>query len=89
MDAAFNQVRQYGKKNPDVMIRLMDTFRELAEVVVDEDHRKCVLRHAQMVNRAGEREFTEENDMEVLNDRFLKVVAKLSAATDQLIREKP
>ena len=78
MDAAFNQIRQYGKANPDVMIRLMDTFREIAEVVIEEDQKKCVLRHAEMVNRAGEKEFSEKNDIEVLNERFFDVVAKLN-----------
>lgn len=77
MDAAFNQIRQYGKSNPDVMIRLMDTFREIAEVVTTEDQRKLLLRHAEMVNRAGETEFTEQNDKEVLNRRFFDVAEKL------------
>lgn len=79
MDAAFNQIRQYGKKNPDVMIRLMDTFRELAEVVRLEENRKMILHHAEMVNREGERAFSEQNDIQVLNERFYDVVAKLSA----------
>lgn len=72
LDAAFNQIRQFGASSPAVIIRLMDRLVILYRVAGHRRSRKAILRHARMVYRAGEDHFNEPNDRDDLLKRYLQ-----------------
>ena len=72
LDAAFNQIRQFGASSPAVIIRLMDRLVILYRVARDRPARKAILRHARMVHRAGQEHFKEPNDRRDLQQRYLQ-----------------
>ncbi len=73
MDAAFNQIRQYGKDSPSVIIRLMEGLVTINRFATLPDHSKAVERHAKMVLNAAEEAISEENDLNDLRERFNKI----------------
>lgn len=77
VDAAFNQIRQYGKANADILTRLMDTFAAIVEKASTREQFEVILKHARMVNRAGEKNLEEPHDLEELKKRYLAVLKKL------------
>lgn len=72
LDAAFNQIRQFGASSPAVIIRLMDRLVILYRIAPDGAARKAILRHARMVHRAGESHLEEPNDRRDLQQRYLR-----------------
>jgi uncharacterized membrane protein len=70
MDAAFNQIRQYGSGSPSVLIRLMESFQILYNTANDKNHKKVVKRHADMVLREGEKSMHEKNDLQDLKEIY-------------------
>ena len=77
VDAAFNQIRQYGKASADILIRLMETFAAIAEKARLEEQKDVVFKHAEMVDRAGEN-LEEPHDREELQKRYRVVLKRLS-----------
>ena len=77
VDAAFNQIRQYGKASADILIRLMETFAAIAEKARLEEQKDVVFKHAEMVDRAGEN-LEEPHDREELQKRFRVVLKRHS-----------
>jgi uncharacterized membrane protein len=75
MDAAFNQIRQFGKNSPSVIIRLMEALVALNELAKDEIHRKEILRHAEMILNAAHQNLAEESDLKDLEARFKEINA--------------
>lgn len=73
MDAAFNQIRQYGKDSPSVIIRLMEGLVTIKRFSTLSDHSGSVIRHAKMVLNAAEEAITEENDLNDVRERFRKI----------------
>lgn len=73
IDAAFHQIRQYGKDNPAVLIHLMESLSTIYKESFTSEQRNAVRRHADMVLRAGESSFSEPNDIEDLKERFNKI----------------
>jgi len=53
-DAAFNQIRQYGRDSVAVTLRLLEVIGECANQIDDEDQRKSLLRHAEMIYRQSQ-----------------------------------
>ncbi|WP_157971891.1 DUF2254 domain-containing protein [Pleomorphovibrio marinus] len=70
LDASFNQIRQFGKGVPSVLIRLMENLCTLYEFADDSEKRAEIKRHAEMVWRTGNEFFTEKNDIEDLKVKF-------------------
>ena len=52
-DAAFNQIRQYGRSSTAVTIRLLETIAEIAGCVHRPEDRAALLRHAKMIARGA------------------------------------
>ncbi|MBW6498464.1 MAG: DUF2254 domain-containing protein [Bacteroidales bacterium] len=73
MDAAFNQIRQYGKGSPAVIIRLMEALGTINRFATLPGHAEAVERHAKMVLNDAEESITEENDLNDLRERFRKI----------------
>lgn len=69
-NSAFNELRQAAAGNVAVLIRLIETLAELAEVARDDAQRACVRRHAEMVRRTCERTVEEPLDREDVEERW-------------------
>jgi uncharacterized membrane protein len=73
LDAAFNQIRQYGGGSTAVIIRLMEALITIRKFTRTADHHRAVIKHAEMVLRAGNQNIKEANDLQDLTDRSKKI----------------
>ncbi len=73
LDAAFNQIRQYSKGNPTVVIRLMDALATINKCVITETQRNAVQKHAKMVLNMAMKTFDEPRDLEDLKERSRQI----------------
>lgn len=80
-DAAFNQIRQYGRSSTAVTIRLLETIAEVAVSVHRSEDRLALLRHARMIARGAGGGLPEEEDRQKVEERF--------QAAKQLLGESP
>jgi uncharacterized membrane protein len=62
VDAAFNQIRQYGKSDVAVILRLLGAIATIADRTQGEPDRSTLLRHAIMIKRASLEVVTEACD---------------------------
>lgn len=69
LDAAFNQIRQFGKSIPAVMIRLMEALILIHRFSRSSSQRSAIKRHARMVLNMAEKSFDEPNDLDDLRER--------------------
>jgi uncharacterized membrane protein len=76
-DAAFNQIRQYGRSSPATAIRLLDTIATIAPVAHRAEDRTALRRHAEMVvrgSREGLPEFGDRADVETHYQRAARAL---------------
>jgi len=76
-DAAFNQIRQYGRSSPAVMIRLLETLAVVANSGQREVDRAALLRHAELIQRASQQSIPEQADRGDVEERFAAVQSAL------------
>lgn len=69
LDAAFDQIRQYSKSSPSVIIRLMEALVTINEFANNHIHKEAIHRHARMVLRMAEKNIDEKNDLGDLRKR--------------------
>jgi uncharacterized membrane protein len=77
MDAAFNQIRQYGRSSASVTIRLLDTLAVLARYVRREEDRLAVAHHATMIENGSRETLAEPRDRRDVEKRHRAVVVAL------------
>lgn len=77
VDAAFNQIRQYGRSSAAVMIRMLETLAVIANHSDREEVRSSLARHAELVQRAACMGIPEEADRKDVENRFLSLQAAL------------
>lgn len=77
VDAAFNQIRQYGLGSAAVSMRLMETIAIIAEHTLDPDQREVLLRHAMMIERGSRQGLSEELDWKDVDARYREVIEAL------------
>lgn len=70
LNAAFNQIRQYGEGSPSVMIRLMEAMITISTFARNKNQQKLILQHAEMIMNAAEKRFSEKRDLEDMKERF-------------------
>ena len=75
LNAAFNQIRQFSKDSPAVIIRLMEALTIIHKFTIKADHQKAVLKHAEMVLRLGKENIAEKYDLDDLIKRAEKVLS--------------
>lgn len=78
-DAAFNQIRQYGRSSAAVTIRLLETIAVIAEFVHRAEDRAALLRHAEMIIRGAGKGLSESEDRREAGERY--------QAASQLLKE--
>lgn len=76
-DGAWNQIRQAGEGHPAILIHLLDTFANLAEVARTGEQREAIRVHAVMVQEAGRRNIREPRDLAALEARAASVRDRL------------
>lgn len=70
LNAAFNQIRQYGEGSPSVMIRLLEAMITINTFSQREAQKKEIAQHAEMILKAANRAFNEPRDLEDLKERY-------------------
>ena len=76
IDAAFNQIRQYAKGNPAVIIRLMEALITINKFTKGKKHKKAIEKHAMMVLNVANKSFDEPNDLNDLKERSRLILSK-------------
>ncbi len=74
MDAAFNQIRQYGKSSVAVTMRLLEAIAAIALFTHKTSDRTTLQRHADMIERGSKDGIAEELDYENVKERYLTAV---------------
>ena len=76
LDAALNQIRQYGRDSVAVTIRLLEASAVIARQIQSGRDRDALLEHASMTLRLSE-SFKEEHDRREVQERYDRVTALL------------
>jgi uncharacterized membrane protein len=78
LNAAFDEIRQYGRSSASVTIRLVDTLLEIARKTTRPSDRDALLRQAAMLERGCEQALPEKYDRADVQERLRKVREVLS-----------
>lgn len=70
VNAAFDQIRQYGRQSAAVTTRLLETLGMIAARARTREQREAVLRQAEMIARSSREGLHEENDIEDVQRRY-------------------
>ena len=82
-DAAFNQIRQYGRSNAAVTIRLLEMIAVIAEWAQRKEHRAALRRQALMIKRGSETALPEEKDRKEVEQRYRTALQALTGSDEQ------
>jgi uncharacterized membrane protein len=74
INAAFDQIRQYGRQSVAVTIRLLETLGMIAVQARTHEQREAILHQAEMIQRGSAEALHEENDIEDVRRRFEAVL---------------
>ncbi len=77
LDAAFNQIRQYGRESASVTIRLLESLETVAGFAWSTEQREAILRQAKMIERGGREGLAEGMDVEDVRERYLRVCSSV------------
>ncbi len=69
VSAAFNQIRQFSKDSPAVIIRLMEAMITILNFTRKKSQEESVLRHARMILTLGKESIKEKDDLKDLMKR--------------------
>ncbi|MGV0028709.1 DUF2254 domain-containing protein [Phormidesmis priestleyi] len=78
VDAAFNQIRQYGKSSVDVTIRLLEAIATIASHTQTAEQQRALRHHADMIQRGSEEGISEMSDQQDVNDRYDSVLSAIA-----------
>lgn len=78
-DDAFHQIRQYGRSDVAVTIRLLEVIATIAEYTNNNENRAALLRHADMIRRGSQQGLPEELDRKDVETIYQAVIKALSS----------
>ena len=78
VDDAFHQIRQYGRSDAAVTIRLLEAIEVIAKHTFKETNRMALLRHADMIERGSQGGLPEELDRKDVQIRYQAVLRALN-----------
>lgn len=78
LNAAFDQIRQYGHKSVSVTIRLLETLLRITNQTRHSDQRQAIYRQAKMIQRMSLELLPEKNDKEDVLQRYEDVLKALN-----------
>jgi len=81
-DAAFNQIRQYGKSDVGVVIRLLEAIATIATYTRDRQDKAALLRHAEMIKQDSYQSISQQQDQQDIERRYQAVLKALKQSTD-------
>jgi uncharacterized membrane protein len=70
VDAAFNQIRQYGRDSVAVTLRLLETIETIGPFTQRGEDRAALRRHAEMIVRSAHEALPEAGDRHAVDARF-------------------
>ena len=73
-DAAFNQIRQYGRSSAAVSIRLLESIAVIAGFTSRPEDRAALTRHAEMITRGAREALPEIEDRQTVEQRYQAVL---------------
>ncbi|NJO51038.1 MAG: DUF2254 domain-containing protein [Leptolyngbyaceae cyanobacterium RM2_2_4] len=77
IDSAFNQIRQYGRSDSAVTIRLIEAIAAIASHTDSPPSRKALLRQATMIERGSHDGLPEEQDRQEVREQYLSALRVL------------
>jgi uncharacterized membrane protein len=80
VDAAFNQIRQYGQSSVAVTMRLLEAIATIAAFTHRPTDRIALRHHAEMVERGSQTEISEESDLNDIKERYLAALKAIGQA---------
>jgi uncharacterized membrane protein len=75
VDAAFRQIRQYGRGSTAVLVRMLEAISGVLDRVSREEDRQSLLRQAELVRQCAE-ELPQQADREDVQVRYDKIIEK-------------
>lgn len=81
-DQAFDPIRHYGSTAPIVLYRMMDILGLLIDRCPRADRRQVLLDHATETRRTGERHIESEKVLQVLSEKYERLVSHQCDATN-------
>jgi uncharacterized membrane protein len=82
-DAAFNQIREYGRGSKAVTKRLMDTITIVAQSAHIVEQQESLLRHAALVERGCHIGLPEEADRQPIIASYQKLISTIGKSKDK------
>ncbi len=76
LDVAFNQIRQFSGRSTAVIIRLLEALTTIYKFTIIENHKKAVIKHAEMVLTMGKETIKEKNDINDMTKRAEAILKK-------------
>ncbi len=70
LNAAFDQIRQYGRSSAAVTIRLLETLAVIASFAHRPEDRAALQRHAEMIARGAREGLSESEDRQAVEERY-------------------
>ncbi|NJK75902.1 MAG: DUF2254 domain-containing protein [Oscillatoriales cyanobacterium RU_3_3] len=77
VNSAFNQIRQYGKSDVAVTIRLLEALARIVPYTRNFQQRETLRRHAQMILNSSCEHISQEDDRQDVRDRYQRVITAL------------
>lgn len=77
VDLAFNQIRQFSRGHPAVMVRMLEVIALVGANADPPERRDHLLKHARMIRRQAEEALAEEHDRAEIEERFESVARAL------------
>lgn len=74
VDAAFHQIRQYGRDSVAVTIRSLEVIKQVVECVDRDPNRAVLLKHAEMICRGAQEALPEPQDRLDVTQRYQAVL---------------
>ena len=87
-DAAFNQIRQYGRDSVAVTLRLLEVIAACGQQVTVEDHRQALRRQAEMIYRQSQNanaihDEGDRNDVQRRHETAMQVLSESPIAASK------
>jgi uncharacterized membrane protein len=83
LNAAFHQIRQHGKGNVAVLIRLLEGLERIGACLQRHEDREAIRRHVTMIQRGSQHSIPERNDLEEIEAYCRKVLAVVGAPKNE------
>ncbi|MGH8323118.1 MAG: DUF2254 family protein, partial [Steroidobacteraceae bacterium] len=80
VDAALNQIRQFGADSVSVTLRLREIIASAAQQLINDEQRSVLLHHAEMAYRQGRNKYREPSDLDDLETRYHRAIDALHRA---------